>query len=127
MQRFPSLQRRVARSAGVVAHKPSSGVSDHPVWWNGDPLCLLFCTVAFAEVIDRIVAVADGWIVTLSDLRQEREMGAIRDKPIDDDPTLARELVDNRRIDRQTPTTRMSTSPMLKSTRMSKAESLELE
>jgi hypothetical protein len=83
--------------------------------------------VAFAEVIDRIVAVADGWIVTLSDLRQEREMGAIRDKPIDDDPTLARELVDNRRIDRQTPTTRMSTSPMLKSTRMSKAESLELE
>ena len=68
----------------------------------GSLFCLLFCTLAFAEVIDRIVAVVDGQIITLSDLRQEREMRALfGDKPIDDDLTLARQLVDNRLIDQQ--------------------------
>jgi parvulin-like peptidyl-prolyl isomerase len=62
----------------------------------------LLCTVAFAEVIDRIVAVVDGQIVTLSDLRQEREIRALLgETQIDDDNILAKQLVDTQIIQRQ--------------------------
>ena len=55
-----------------------------------------------AEVIDRIVAVVEGHIITLSDLRQEREIRArLGEKPIDDDKALANELVDHYLIERQ--------------------------
>jgi hypothetical protein len=55
-----------------------------------------------AEVLDRIVAVVEGRIVTLSDLRQEREIRAqMGEKPIDDDVTLAKELIDSYLIERQ--------------------------
>ena len=55
-----------------------------------------------AEVVDRIVAVVEGHIITLSDLREEREIRArLGEKPIDDDKTLANELVDHYLIERQ--------------------------
>jgi|SRR5262245_8839928 len=58
--------------------------------------------IATAEVIDRVVAVVEGHVITLSDLRQEREIRAqLDEKPIDDDATLAKQLVDNYLIERQ--------------------------
>jgi hypothetical protein len=57
---------------------------------------------AHAEVLDRIVAVVEGHLITLSDLRQEREIRAqLGDKPIDDETTLARQLADAFLIERQ--------------------------
>jgi hypothetical protein len=62
-------------------------------------LCSLF---AQAEIIDRIVAVVDSHAITLSDLRQEREIRArLGEKSIDDDVALARDLADNYLIERQ--------------------------
>jgi hypothetical protein len=62
----------------------------------------LFPLLSGAEVIDRIVAVVEGHIITLSDLRQEREIRArLGEKPIDDDKALANELVDHYLIERQ--------------------------
>jgi hypothetical protein len=70
----------------------------------------LFCLVLYfglalsirAEVLDRIVAVVEGHIITLSDLRQEREIRAhLGEKPIDGDAMLAKQLVDTYLIDRQ--------------------------
>lgn len=64
---------------------------------------LLFATIGHAEIIDRIVAVVEGHIITLSDLRQEREIRArLGETPIDNDAVLARQLVDNYLIERQT-------------------------
>jgi parvulin-like peptidyl-prolyl isomerase len=61
---------------------------------------LCFTPATHAEVIDRIVAVVEGHIITASDLRQERETRALLgDKPTGDDRTLARELVDNHLIE----------------------------
>lgn len=68
-------------------------------------LLLLFWVLscrAGAEVIDRMVAVVEGHIITMSDLREEREIRArLGEKPIDDDKTLANELVDHYLIERQ--------------------------
>jgi parvulin-like peptidyl-prolyl isomerase len=68
-------------------------------------LLCFFVALSFyarAEVIDRIVAVVDGRIITTSDLRQERTTRALLgDKPIDDDLTLTKLLADNHLIERQ--------------------------
>ena len=65
-------------------------------------MSLWFTLNGTAEVIDRILAVVDGHIITLSDLRQEREIRAqLGEKPIEDDTALAKELVDNYLIERQ--------------------------
>jgi len=64
---------------------------------------LFLVTIGRAEVIDRIVAVVEGHIITLSDLRQEREVRARLGEPaIDNDAVLVRQLVDNYLIERQT-------------------------
>ena len=64
---------------------------------------LFLVTIGRAEVIDRIVAVVEGRIITLSDLRQEREIRARLGEPaIDDDAVLVKQLVDNYLIERQT-------------------------
>jgi hypothetical protein len=56
-----------------------------------------------AEVIDRIVAVVEGHLITMSDLRQERQTRrALGEKPIDDDVALAKDLADTYLIERQT-------------------------
>jgi peptidyl-prolyl cis-trans isomerase SurA len=49
-----------------------------------------------AEVLDRIVAVVNGHIITTSDMRQEREiLMRLGEKPIADDKSLVRHMVDN--------------------------------
>lgn len=63
---------------------------------------LWFGVIGSAEVIDRIVAVVDGHIITLSDVRKERELrGQLGDKADRDDRTVARQLVDNYLIEQQ--------------------------
>ena len=68
-------------------------------------LCVLLCSglpPARAEVIDRIVAIVDAHIITLSDLRQEREVRAqLGDKPEQDDLKLTNELTDAYLVDQQ--------------------------
>lgn len=62
----------------------------------------LMASLLHAEVIDRIVAVVDGHIITLSDLRQERESrGRLGERPIEQDQALAKELIDSYLIERQ--------------------------
>src|SRR5207247_10233744 len=63
-------------------------------------LLLLYClSVPFAiraEVIDRIVAVVDGHIITASDMRQQREIrGTLGDKPIEDEAALLQHVIDD--------------------------------
>jgi parvulin-like peptidyl-prolyl isomerase len=63
---------------------------------------LWFMSISNAEILDRIVAVVDGHIITLSDLAQEREIRArLGEKPIDDDKALLQELLENRLIESQ--------------------------
>ncbi|HYR91068.1 MAG TPA: hypothetical protein VE422_43835 [Terriglobia bacterium] len=59
-------------------------------------------TVTHAEILDRIVAVVDGHIITLSDLQQEREIRArLGEKQINDDKALIEELIENWLIESQ--------------------------
>jgi len=63
-------------------------------------LLLLYClSSAFAiraEVIDRIVAVVDGHVITASDMRQQREiLGTLGDKPIEDEAALLQHMIDD--------------------------------
>ena len=61
-----------------------------------------FCRIGNAEVIDRVVAVVEGHVITLSDLRQERQIRAqLGEEAIDDNAALAKLLVDNFLIERQ--------------------------
>ena len=67
-------------------------------------LCLLCVqpSVAGAEVIDRILTVVEGHIITMSDLREEKEIRVrLGEKPVDDDKALTNELVDHYLIERQ--------------------------
>lgn len=58
--------------------------------------------LADAEVIDRMVAVVDGHVITQSDLRQEREIRSLLgEKAAADDAALIREMIDNYLIERQ--------------------------
>src|SRR5882672_11203836 len=55
-----------------------------------------------AEVIDKILAVADGHIITASDMRQERDiLMRLNEKPVDDDKALVQQLIDNYLIETQ--------------------------
>jgi hypothetical protein len=59
-------------------------------------------TLADAEVIDRMVAVVEGHVVTLSDVRQEREIRTrLGEKTAENDKALVREMIDNYLIERQ--------------------------
>src|SRR5947207_13931286 len=63
-------------------------------------LLLLYClSLPFAiraEVIDRIVAVVDGHIITASDMRQQREIRrTLGDKPIEDEAALLQHVIDD--------------------------------
>ena len=63
---------------------------------------LWFTLSGRAEVIDRVVAVVEGHVITLSDLRQERQIRAqLGEEASDDDAALAKLLVDNFLIERQ--------------------------
>src|SRR5216110_1325466 len=53
-----------------------------------------------AEVLDRIVAVVNGRIITLSDVRQEREVRArLGQKSVERDAALVKALIDERLIE----------------------------
>jgi hypothetical protein len=57
---------------------------------------------AQAEVIDKVLAVVDGHIITASDLRQERDiLMRLNEKPVDDDKALVQQLIDNYLIETQ--------------------------
>jgi hypothetical protein len=66
-------------------------------------LCVFWvisCSVE-AEVIDRMVAAVEGHVITLSDLRQEREIRTRFGEKAADDAALLREMIDNYLIERQ--------------------------
>jgi hypothetical protein len=53
-----------------------------------------------AEVIDRIVAVVDGRLITMSDVRQEREIRTrLGEKAVESDKALVQILIDDRLIE----------------------------
>jgi hypothetical protein len=55
-----------------------------------------------AEVIDKILAVVDGHIITASDMRQERDiLMRLNEKSVDDDKALVQQLIDNYLIETQ--------------------------
>jgi hypothetical protein len=63
---------------------------------------LWFTFSGYAEVIDRVVAVVEGHVITLSDLRQERQIRAqLGEESNDEDAALTKQLVDNFLIERQ--------------------------
>ena len=67
-------------------------------------LCALWLIswAAEAQVIDRMFAVVEGHVITLSDLRQEREVRLrLGEKSPDDDAALIREMIDDYLIERQ--------------------------
>lgn len=64
-------------------------------------LCLAPAAIR-AEVIDRMVAVVEGHVITLSDLKQEREIRSrLGEKPENDDKALIGEMIDNYLIEKQ--------------------------
>jgi hypothetical protein len=65
-------------------------------------LFCFFAVTSHSEILDRMVAVVEGRVITLSDLRQEREIrGQLGETFKGDDKALAREMIDNYLIDRQ--------------------------
>jgi hypothetical protein len=57
---------------------------------------------AVAQVIDRMVAVVEGHVITLSEVRLEREVRTrLGEKSPDDDAALIREMIDDYLIERQ--------------------------
>ena len=58
--------------------------------------------VSHAEIIDRILAVAGGHIITLSDLLQERKVQSILgDEQIEDDGVLLKQIIEQHLIENQ--------------------------
>jgi len=58
--------------------------------------CLSFPVAIHTEVIDRIMAVVDGHIITASDVHQQREiLMRLGDKPIEDEAALLRQMIDD--------------------------------
>jgi len=65
--------------------------------------CLSFPVAIRAEVIDRIMAVVDGHIITASDARQQREiLMRLGNKPIEDDAALLQQMIDDYLIETNT-------------------------
>ena len=63
---------------------------------------LSFALTLHAQLLDRMVAVVDGHIITASDVRQEREISMrLGDKPIEDDKALVQHMIDNYLIETQ--------------------------
>jgi parvulin-like peptidyl-prolyl isomerase len=50
--------------------------------------------MAQAEVIDKIAAVVDGRIITLSDIRKEHQLGAVLGDPVETDDIQLKSLID---------------------------------
>src|SRR5262245_44181515 len=54
-----------------------------------------------AEIIDRMVAVVNNRVITLSDLRLAQQVNAVLGKPVIDEKELVRELIDAQLIEEQ--------------------------
>lgn len=66
--------------------------------------CMLWLVVcpARAQLVDKMVAVVENHIITLSDVRQEREIRSrLGEKPEEDDRALIREMIDDYLIEEQ--------------------------
>src|SRR5206468_6193606 len=62
---------------------------------------LCFISASHAEIIDRTAAIVEGRIITLSDVRLERDVRAmLNDKPVDD-KTLIQQMIENLLIETQ--------------------------
>ena len=73
-------------------------------WFVLCGLTILWAAMCFgqSEVIDRMVAVVEGHVITQSDLAQEREVRTrLGEKAAADDAALIREMVDDYLIERQ--------------------------
>jgi hypothetical protein len=65
-------------------------------------MVVCFSAICRAEVVDRMMAVVEGHIITLSDLRQERQIRSqLGEKPVADDAALTKQLVDSYLVERQ--------------------------
>jgi hypothetical protein len=65
-------------------------------------LFLFFAITAHAEILDKVVAVVDNHIITVSDMRQERDiLTRLNEMPMDDDKALIQQLIDNYLIEAQ--------------------------
>jgi hypothetical protein len=68
----------------------------------GVSLCFWYASVCHTEVLDRIVAVVENHVITLSDVREEREIRAsLGEKEIPEDKILMKDLVDDYLVERQ--------------------------
>ena len=77
---------------------------------NPSPLFLLLCaalsisicnSLALAEVIDRIAAVVDGRIITLSDIRKEHQIAAVFADPVLTDENQLKSLIDRTLLEKE--------------------------
>jgi len=72
----------------------------HLLFWLS--VFFVFTLTCNSEILDRMIAVVEGHVITLSDIRQEREIrGQLGETFKGDDNALAREMIDNYLIDRQ--------------------------
>jgi parvulin-like peptidyl-prolyl isomerase len=58
-------------------------------------------TFAQAEIIDRIAAVVDGRIITLSDIRKEHQIGAVLGDPVESDEVQLKSLIDRALLEKE--------------------------
>ncbi len=86
------------------SRKPEARITSRkiPVFILASGFWLLASFYAQAEIIDRIVAVVEGRIITLTDLRQEREIRArLGDEAVDDDKVLVQQMIEDHLIEIQ--------------------------
>jgi hypothetical protein len=58
-------------------------------------------SIGQAEIIDRIAAVVDGRIITLSDIRKEHQIGAALGDPVDTDEVQLKSLIDRALLEKE--------------------------
>src|SRR5215831_2983045 len=86
--------------SSLLETRSSMKTIKHLSFWMS--VFFVFTFTSHSEILDRMVAVVEGRVITLSDVRQEREIRGQLGEPFKgDDKALAREMIDNYLIDRQ--------------------------
>ena len=94
--------KKEARSQKPEARGERGSACSMRVFLLASGIWLLASFPTHAEILDKIVAVVDTHIITLSDLRQERSIRTILgEKPIEGDAALIRQLVEDYLIESQ--------------------------
>jgi hypothetical protein len=62
---------------------------------------LLTASIGRAEIIDRVMAVVNKHVITLSDIRREREIRSVLRIPASDDSTILKDMIDGQIIEDQ--------------------------